>query len=154
MEPGLIPSKTPLEGLRDAGVSLIELLVVVAVLSVLAVGVSMTALRNPDQAEQDQALFQRLYDQTRALAIEGRQSRGLRVTSRGISVATQTPDGWQIGSEQRWQEAVSLVVRDQTLGAGAPQLVVFKNGQSSAFEVQFGTRGRCRSDGWTGLICE
>jgi len=127
-------------GHADAGVTLIELLVVVAIMSVLATGVTITALRpSPKAASSDHAWFERSFNTNRTLAIQGRTSRGLNVQPNGLVPVHMGKDGW-VASQ------------------GQPDIVFLSNGQTNPFDISF-TSGqlqtlRCRSDGWTGLICD
>lgn len=145
---------------RDAGVTLIELLVVVAVLSVLAVGVTLTALRGQANAGvADARSFARAYDMARHLAVHGRQSQGLHITSTDWQPMRRTDQGWVPAAPARpWRGRAILSGRGGALDPGMPDIVVLATGQSSAFDLVFSARGgragpRCASDGWAGLAC-
>ncbi|WP_373051199.1 prepilin-type N-terminal cleavage/methylation domain-containing protein [Thalassovita aquimarina] len=153
----LAPGATPPP--HDAGFTLIELLIAVAVMAVLAVGVSLTALRGPRE-ESDLALFRSQVETARLLAVTGQQSRGLNITARGMRLAKHTDSGWtQSENELLWRGRVVLDVPTTARPGGidTPSLVFLANGQTTPFRVTFSHAGRsaeCRSDGWTGLTCD
>lgn len=146
------------DGHRDAGFTLIELLVVVAIMSVLAVGVSITAIRSGNSAgTSDMAWFQNQFERHQALAIVSGQSYGLFVHPNELRIAQNQSDGWAAqGSARRWRGRVTLVNKNTKRDFGDPDVVVLASGQSSAFSITFGSSQTrtCRSDGWTGLTCD
>ncbi|CUH63475.1 type II secretion system protein H [Thalassovita gelatinovora] len=148
-----------LHRVRDAGFTLIELLIAVAIMAILAVGVSLSAARGP-QERSDLALFREQFNSTQALAIAGGQSRGVQVSPRGLQMAQRTAAGWQVSDRVlRWRGRVSLRVPFGTEPGGrdTPDLVFLATGQVTEFDIVFADRGRvesCHSDGWTGLICD
>ncbi|WP_390915541.1 prepilin-type N-terminal cleavage/methylation domain-containing protein [Pseudosulfitobacter sp. SM2401] len=139
----------------DAGVTLIELLVVVAVLAVLAVGVSITAMRGSDSGDRaDMAWFQAQFDQHQTLAITSVRSYGLIVSPKDLRVAQHQSDGWEPqSSARRWRARVAFSRRDRASNFAAPDIILLASGQSSAFDITFGARHTCTSDGWNGLTC-
>ena len=155
MEPELALRRQP-----DTGFTLIELLVVISVLSVLSVGATLAISRQgTDAATADRAWFEEQYAALRDLAIQGRNSKGLSVTPKGLSFARKTADGWQIGDPiRRWRGKVSLAGLRPAPALNAPDIILLTSGQGSAFDIRFtGRRGpsqNCRSDGWTGLTCD
>jgi prepilin-type N-terminal cleavage/methylation domain-containing protein len=155
MEPELTPIRP-----SDAGFTLIELLVVISVLSILSVGATLAASRQgASAATADRAWFEEQYTALRDLATQGRNSKGLSVTPKGLSFARKTAEGWQIGDPiRRWRGKVSVAGLRPQPGLNAPDIILLASGQSSAFDIRFtGRRGpsqNCHSDGWTGLTCD
>ena len=147
MGPKLTPSS-------QAGFSLIELLVAVAVLSVLTVGaVLATGRGGPDQGS-DMARFEVLFDRARALAIEGRQARGLVITPDGVQMAQPGAGDWQVSrTVLPWQNRVAFLAPGARTGLNQPDIRLLPNGRSTVFSIEFDRTGRCESDGWTGVSC-
>lgn len=142
----------------ESGFTLIELLVVVAILATLAAGISLSVSRSGTGAEGDLARFRQIHDQQRSLAIHGLQTRGLRVTSRGLQILHRSGAGaeWEpAGPMQPWRGRVSWLAQGPqgASGENSPNLIFLPNGQTSGFVLRF-DRQDCRSDGWTGLICD
>ncbi len=138
----------------DAGVTLIELVVVVAVMASLVLGVTLTRGQGGSRADSDLMAFQTAYDQTRSLAVHGQVRRGLLLAAKGRRLASWHADGWQLSEQlQPWRGRVSYLVEGPRALRDAPNIIFLPNGQTSAFSIQFDRIG-CRSDGWTGLICD
>jgi prepilin-type N-terminal cleavage/methylation domain-containing protein len=144
----------PTEPDLQAGVTLIELVVVVAVMATLAVGASLTAGRSTTGAQSDLSAFRDAYSQARALAVHGGEQRALVISAQGHRVALWHDGDWQVsGRLQRWRSSVSYLQEGgRRAGPDQPNLRFLANGQTSAFSIQLG-RTQCHSDGWTGLIC-
>ncbi len=144
---------------RDAGITLIELLVVITVLSILAVGVSLTAINSGRQsALSDKEWFRAQFSAMRSLAIQGNSPRGLNVTNAGPSIAKIKNGEWAIKSPARqWSGTVTIARVMPRSKQGAPDIIMLANGQNTAFDIVFSDRKsrphKCSSDGWTGLIC-
>lgn len=144
---------TPRGAQRSAGFSLIEMLVSVAILSVLTVGASL-AISRGDRSEGDLGLFQKRYDTALQLAITGQQSQGLEITARGVQSMMRGLDRWApSGQRQGWRGRVSLRAAPVSLGGNAPDIVFLASGQTNAFRISFGTGAGCESQGWDGLTC-
>ncbi|AZV80665.1 prepilin-type N-terminal cleavage/methylation domain-containing protein (plasmid) [Parasedimentitalea marina] len=139
----------------DAGFTLIELLVSLAILAVLAIAAVLSLPRGAAPSDRDMALFQIQFSSTRQRAITGHQSLGLALSLQGLRRAEKLKDGWQFSTQlQRWQGPVHLVPSDRAAASDTPEIILLATGQTSAFHINFGSGGRCESDGWTGLTCQ
>lgn len=152
--PGL-PNERPDERPGQAGVTLIELVIVVAVMASLAAGVSLMAGRGVAAGESDLSRFVRSYEQNRSLAVLERRMRGLVLDPAGSRQALKQDGAWdQPGRLQRWNGRVSYLVEGaRSAASDAPDILFLPTGQTSAFVITFEAR-QCRSDGWTGLRCD
>ena len=141
---------------RDAGLTLIELMVVIAILSVLAVGVSVTAMRGTAAADaSDMAWFRTQFDHHQRLAVTSATSFGLYVSPKELRVARMRADGWDPqGSARAWRGRVAHRTLNATPEFDAPDIILRASGQSSAFNITFGAGTTCTSDGWNGLVCD
>ncbi len=152
----------------DAGFTLIELLVVITILSVLSVGGAMLATSRGGKTAADAsdlAAFRAAHTRLRSLAVHGQSLRGMYVTPQGRRLAERRAGRWRpTGPELRWRNPMRFDparragFADPGLpeGPGAPQILYYPDGRSTAFEARFGTgrdQIRCRSDGWTDLRC-
>lgn len=152
---------TPEPGVAaTAGFTLIELVVVVAVLSVLAVGAGLVASRGGTSAmASDLQRFKTQVDTMRARAIQGRQVLGLYVTDRGFQVAVETADGWEEHhTETRWRGRAVLKLQTPRHVPNSPHIRFLPDGRVSAFTLSFtsggGRRSDCRSDGFAEVLCD
>jgi len=139
------------------GFSLVELLVVIAVLAILSVGATLVVSRGGSTSESasDMTRFKTHYTTLRALAIQGRETHGLSVQGAGMRQVRLGEGGWvQAGSMQLWRGKVSISRQAEAHEPGGPDIRFLANGRTSAFSISFGTGSRCQSDGWTGLTCE
>lgn len=142
---------------RDGGFSLIELLVVIAVLSVLSVGAVLSTGRGGTQREDatDMARFEDSFTRMRAMAIQGRELRGLRVQGTGPVAVRPRADGWVVTqTAPPWHASVAFAKTGELPEPGGPDIRFLPNGRTSAFTIGFAGGGRCASDGWAGLNCE
>lgn len=142
---------------QDAGFSLIELLVVIAILAVLSVGAVLATGRGGADAKgtADMAQFRDRFANLQALAIQGRETRGLMVQGKGLRNARIGPDGWEISkATQPWRGRVAFSNQGELFIPNAPDIRFLSNGRTSAFSIGFAAGGRCASDGWEGLTCD
>jgi prepilin-type N-terminal cleavage/methylation domain-containing protein len=148
------PAVTPPTGLDlDAGVTLIELVVVLAVLASLGLGVTLTRGATGARGDSDLMGFRSSYDQARSLAVHGQRRRGILLSAAGLRLAWGGADGWQISERsQPWRGRVSYHIDGPQMPPEIPNIIFLPNGQTTAFSIQF-DQITCRSDGWTGLIC-
>lgn len=176
MDPELEPEILSHTAQGDAGFTLVELLVAIAVLAVLALGASLALPRSAPPAESDMALFQRQFEQMRQLAITGQSSRGLSITPQGLRLArrqatsqanlladvlvgpeAQRPTSgqnqrWHVSArQQRWQGRVQFISQNSAgrapIGSGAPDIQLLADGRSSAFIIRFFPRSGSASTG-------
>ena len=140
----------------SAGFSLIELLVVIAILAVLSVGAVLSTGRGGDaQGRADMARFQDSFATLRALAIQGREMRGLTVQGKGMRRARAGHDGWIFAETiLSWGERIAFSRQNEAFEPGSPDIRFLPNGRTSAFSIDFAAGGRCESDGWAGLTCD
>lgn len=142
----------------DAGFTLIEVLIAVAVLAVLATGASLAATRGPSVAVSDAAAFAEVFDMQRRLAVQGKARRGLVLEGQGYRHAQYRDGQWQV-SERRlpWRGRAVPNISNRASLPGAQLVVFLPNGRTSAGEVVFSAGGaepmRCTFDGWTGATC-
>ena len=146
----------------DAGITLVELLVVMSVLAVLAVGTGLAVGRPPGPGENDAARFEEGFNRQRAMAIAGGERLGLRLNAKGMQTLRLGPAGWvETGRLRRWHgRAVMLppAAGSPVSPPDTPELVFLPDGRTTAVSVGFSGGSarawRCESDGWTGLTCD
>ncbi|KMW59443.1 General secretion pathway protein H [Candidatus Rhodobacter oscarellae] len=135
----------------DAGFTLVELMVVVAMLALLSVS-AVLSLSRPSAEARDWARFQALHDRLRAEATLSRQRIGLAVSATGVQRLSWDND-WQTASEpQPWHGAVTL----QTPPAAEATIVFTPSGQTTPIRLQFKTPNgatQCATEGWGPLTC-
>lgn len=165
MEPAVTPAN---RRHPEAGVTLIELVVVMAVMASLVLGAVLIRPPGAGAAGRDLQRFRAAYDQARSLAVHGQTRRGLALTAAGLRVSRwsqaarlnggwldrgRMDSGWQISAQlQPWRGRVSYQIAGPGAVNDTPDILFLANGQTTAFSIQF-DQGQCHSDGWTGLIC-
>ncbi|MEL7091492.1 MAG: prepilin-type N-terminal cleavage/methylation domain-containing protein [Pseudomonadota bacterium] len=142
---------TPRDTRLDRGVSLIELLVVMTIVSVLAVGATLVPMRQ-DQAEaRGPALFESQINTLRDLAVRGRAVYGVRVDADGMHVLRQNATDWQdLGPAIGWRGRA--VLSGATGRGAAPDILILPDGRYSPFELRLEAQ-TCRGDGWRPVTC-
>lgn len=152
----------------DHGFTLLEMVVVVAVIAVLSISATFAATTRR-VGDGDRTRFAATYDRLRDAAILGRSPQALAIGPDGWQnlVRARAENGgtlWQksgnlqkFSAEARFEgEGGAILPRDLAL-APEPDLIFLPDGQVTPFEVSFignGTVTRCRSAGFSGLICE
>jgi prepilin-type N-terminal cleavage/methylation domain-containing protein len=141
----------------QAGFSLLEVMVSVAVLAVLAVGAGLATGRTVSATERDADRFSRAYEQNWSLAVMGRENRALDITPDGLVLARRTETGWTEGKLlYDWRSTASFSASGPATLPGTPDIQLRPGGIGTGFTVVFSGRGpvwRCASDGWSGLTC-
>ena len=154
MDAGLTDARTQT---AQAGFSLLEVMVSVAVLAVLAVGAGLVTGGGVSATERDADRFERAHQQTYALAIMGREARGLLVTPNGLALAHWRDASWQGGATlYDWRGQGSFAASAGLARSGDPEIVFYPDGRSTAFSMIFSGGGavwRCASDGWSAVSC-
>jgi len=146
---------------QDAGFTLVELLVVVAILSVLTVAATLSVATPAGGPSRDAARLQARYAALQDAAILSGRPQGLRLGPDGLASAHLLSDGtgWDLGRPLRWDGAASLTLDKggATGGSGSPNILFLPSGQTTGFAVRFTRRNDvtlCRTDGWSGLACD
>ncbi|WP_297774246.1 GspH/FimT family pseudopilin [uncultured Roseovarius sp.] len=152
----------------DRGFSLLEMVVVVAVIAVLSVTATF-AITDRSRGEGDERRFAAAYDRLRDAAILGQQPQGLTLVPGGwLVLVPPAPDALQGGwlpfgkkqkfrGEARFDGPDGAVLPQELPRVPRPDFVFLPDGQVSTFEVTFignETISRCRSAGVLGLECE
>lgn len=151
---------------RDRGFSLLEMVVVVAIIATLSVGASLSIGARGGMA--DAPRLAATYDALRDAALLGQEARGLQLVPGGWQVLL--PDegedgpGWRVSgavqalrAEARFEGARGPILPAPPEGrAPQPDIVFLPDGEVTPFEVVFVSEGAitaCRSRGLAGLDC-
>ncbi len=134
--------------IKDAGFTLIELMVVVAILALLATTATLSAVR-PGGVQSDAARFLAAVERQRAKAVLSRKFTGISVDGDGFAAVASSAGGWvEVGQGTDWRGSVSGVL---------PERIVFTpSGQMTPLRLTLSHRGRnviCETDGWAELQC-
>lgn len=136
------------------GFTLVELMIVVAVLSALAGAVTLSVARpGGGAALSDAARFEALHRRLRSEAVLSRQVLGLRVGPEGYAPLRWTGRDWApSGAAQAWQGAVTNL---RGFDPEAP-LVFAPSGQVTPVRLRFEAEGAvrvCATAGWQAAAC-
>jgi prepilin-type N-terminal cleavage/methylation domain-containing protein len=150
VEPAIAIAPRP----ATAGFSLIELLIAVAVLSVLAVGASLGGFAATRSAPSDGDTLIAATAEARRQALLQRSPQALILAADSLTAASASDDGWQPGPEiARWRQHPEPVAS----GPALPVTLVFlPDGRATPFAVTFVDgyqRILCQGDGWEAPGC-
>lgn len=155
--------------LSDAGFSLLELVVVVAVMAILSITAVFSVGRTHEPVLNDAARFQAAYDRQRDAAIFSRSTRAMALSLEGWQglERADTEDGetgWRpagvvqrFKGEARFRGKNGAFDEEAWEGEPVPDLVFLPDGQVTPFEVSFISTElvtRCTGSGWTGMSCD
>ncbi|PCH98388.1 MAG: hypothetical protein COB84_02170 [Rhodobacteraceae bacterium] len=149
---------------RDAGFTLIEMAIVIAVLSILtvSVGLGMTYGQVEAKATDDANAFIANFERLKSNAIYRRLPQGVDITASGWHVVPFDSKHhiWgERGRQIRWDGSVDFRKTNTTGFAGTrrvPDIIFLPDGRSTSFEMRFLNSDLsliCSNDGWTGVIC-
>ncbi len=142
------------------GFTLIELMVVVAILTLLTLTAVMGVNRPRTAGASDWARFERMHDRLREQAVMGQVVLGLRLRPEGYSRLRRVPRGWaEDGTPATWSGPVRVI-----RPFGTANVIAFlPSGESTPVQVAFAGSGSaggggapetiCESDGWAAVTC-
>ena len=121
----------------DAGFSLLELMVVVAILSVLSVGVTLGLSRGANPAARAADALQAAAAEARSLAMLTGAAHAIEVTPDGWRVAREGAEGWVALSRGGWsgvatesaERTVRFVIDGDGAATGGPVTLSASNGR-------------------------
>ena len=138
----------------SAGFTLIELMIVIAVLALLTTTVSLSANRPRTALATDAGRFLATHARLREQAVLSRQIMGLAVDADGYQRLRWNGETWQLlGKKARWRGAVAVL---RPANRRAP-LEFAPSGQATPVRLRFDQGGRvrvCASGGWDAVSCE
>lgn len=146
---------------NSAGFSLLEMVVVVAVLAVLSVSVSFAVGRGTSAPGADATRFAALHTRLREAAVLGRHVQALAIGQTGWQVMTREGTAWvSAGRPGQFRSAARFEGTTGPLGgpkiSAAPDLFFLPDAQVTPFSVTFiapGVITRCATNGWAALDC-
>jgi prepilin-type N-terminal cleavage/methylation domain-containing protein len=156
MEPRVNPADPSTQGF-----SLLELLVVVAVLAILTISVGYSTSLGDDKsaAGDDANRFVSVFNELQSGAILSQSRKGMDVSAKGWLVYHYDTSQGNWDSDTRivkWKGDASLLVKNRKDFAYDPDIVIMPDGRHSAFAITFihdGVSQLCSSDGWAGVTC-
>lgn len=142
---------------RDHGFTLIELMIVVAVLSLLTLTVTLGVNRPRTAQADDWTAFRDLHDRMREQAVTGDAVLGLSLSPDGFARLHRDAAGWvEDTPPSAWRGAVDI----RRPVDPRPVVVFLPNGRSTPVRLAFAAAGPldgsgmvCESNGWEPLEC-
>ncbi|SLN47748.1 Putative type II secretion system protein H precursor [Roseovarius litorisediminis] len=153
----------------DQGFTLLELVIVVAVVALLSITAVFSVGRSAGPSQSDTQRFKASYDRLRHAAIMSHKPRAMALRQKGFQELEYhfKDDGespWQpvnkaqrYGGEVRFQGLKDPLSADFDEKELLPDVVFLPDGQATPFDVSFISAGlvtRCVGSGWSGLSCE
>jgi len=148
----------------QAGFTLIEVMIVLAIISILSVsvGLSLNFGRSRDMPPDDSSRFLIFVNDLQRAAIHGQTRRGIKITLSGwrnVPYEAQTQTWGRAGPEIRWRGAA---VFQKPLGgfggtSNAPDIILLPDGRLSAFTlrlIQDRRYATCSTDGFQEVTCK
>ncbi len=148
----------------DHGFSLIELMVVVAILSILSVGATFAVGGPKRGTTTDLGAITSLFAELRSDAVITGSPRSITFAPNLVQAWKGDDQGnWQtIGSAQRLRATLALTAgtgtqRNDDQARDSIRVVLLPSGRTSAFDLTLTTRNdgwACTTDGWGPLECD
>ena len=144
----------------QSGFSLVELMIVVAVFSLLSLGAVLAInLRDP-RGSRDVAWLEQTFATARREAILTRREARFAISPTGVTRMAPGEDGWQpAGGESALDGLVTATAGYGALRDDLGRVIValLPDGRTSAFDLRL-EAGRqvwtCAADGWGALACD
>lgn len=142
-------------GRPDAGLSLIEVMVVIAIVSILSAG-SLFLLARPTSTASDWQALRRAYEAQRLAAVTSGTPMALQLSAGGMTRAiwqgAAAKENWLALSEPRAWARVPQALETQGL-----QVVFLPSGRASGLTLRFqgsdGSLTTCKAAQWEALSC-
>ena len=142
----------PVEPDPQTGFTLIELMVVVAILALLTTTLTLSVNRPQSTDLTDARRFEAVHAQLRNQAIMSGQILGLRMDGAGFQRLRWQAEWQALGDVAAWRRTVQVM---EPLDLRSP-VQFAPSGQASAVHLRFETGSGtqiCRGDGWAELTC-